>query len=466
LTRLLIILVFIAVSQFSHSQESQGISNSNYVPTSSVLLNPASIADTRTWIDINLAGVSMFALNNHEVIPNENIFGGPYTNVEDLDYLGPKFAYLDLAIEGPAFTYVKGINTYGVGIRNRTQVDMRGIPDHLAHYLHARFVNSELNAQFDTLQLNVRKMDLNVMQWTEVNFSLGHILYTNGKNQANAGITMKTMWAANHFGLKVDNTIYDVDNPADLEISNFKGEYGVGPSSRGFNGLGWDIGFTYKKLFRSVRTHKPHTLRNRCKILHYRYKFGASLLDLGTVKFRNKGVRGSLNDVNGELPAVNTVDPQDFGEIIPILDGVFDSDLSKVFKENGYKAGLPTALSLQFEYFFKHNIFAAVNLNQAFGKSAGFGTRRISSLSFIPRYERERFEVALPLTLVNYNEPQFGLALRAKYIVIGMEKLESFFTKKDLYGFDFYFNIKLPIYRIKSCRDGNGRVAAIPCWKG
>jgi len=373
---------------------------------------------------------------------------------------------MDLAIEGPGFTYVKGINTYGVSLRNRTQVDLRGLPDHLAHYFHDRFVNSELNAMFDTVALSVNKMDINVLNWNELNFSLGHILYTNGKNQMNAGITLKTMWAANHFGLKVDVTGYDVDNPSDLEIMNFKGEYGVGPSTRGYNGMGFDIGFTYKKLFRATREHKPHTLRNRCKIAHYRYKFGAALIDMGSLKFKNKAVRASLNDVNGELEAVNTVDPADFNEIIPIMDQVFDSDLSKVFKEFKYKAGLPTALTLQFEYFFKHNIFAAVNLNQAFGNGANFGTKRISSASFIPRYERERFEFALPITIVNYQEPQIGFAVRAKYVVLGMEKLESFFSKKDLYGFDFYFNIKLPIYRINSCRTGNGRVAAIPCWTG
>jgi hypothetical protein len=461
----IITFVFLFSIAFCYSQESQGISNSNYVPTTSVWLNPASIADTRTWIDINIAGLSFFALNNHEVIRKSNFVSGNYQNEEDLEYKGLKYASMDLAIEGPGITYAKGINTYGVAFRNRTQLDFRGIPDHLSHYLHDRFVNSELNEFYEDQLLTIRDMDLNVLQWSEVNFSLGHILMTNNKNQMNAGVTLKTIWAANHFGLKVDYTEYDIDNPSELEITNFKGEYGVGPSSRGYNGLGFDFGFTYKKLFRSTRLHKPHTLRNRCKIAHYRYKVGLSLLDVGSAKFKNKAVRASLNDVSGDLSEVNSVAPGDFGEITPILDGVFDNDLSKVFKEDKYNVGLPTALAFQFDYFFKHNIFLAFNLNQAFGKSAGFGTKRLSSLSLIPRYEKERFEFSFPVTLVNYQEPQIGFAIRAKYVIIGMEKIESLFLNKDVYGFDFYFNLKLPIYRLKSCRSGNRRVAAIPCWK-
>lgn len=464
LMRLSLFLFFIGLVFFDViAQENQGISNSNYSPSSSVLLNPASIADSRTWKELNVAGVSFFALNDHEMLPGDQLsFTNFPENQEDLEYLGPKFAKMDLAIEGPAFFMVDGINTYGVSIRHKVQLDMDGMPDHLAHFVHNRFNHFP---QYNILY-NISNMKFDLARWTEVNFSLGHILYTHAKTQMNAGVTLKTLWGANHLGFKIDYMDYIVHNPFDLEMFNFKGEYAVGPSQGGYNGMAFDLGFTYKKLRRNARQHIPHTPRNRCAVLHYQYKLGFALLDLGSARFRNQSVHSSLSEVYADWPDFSLFDPQSFAEIAPELSEVFDDDLSRVYKEQKHKVGLPTAFVTQFDYHISKNFYGTFNWIHGFNRSMGFGLTRSSSLSFMPRYETERFEFSIPFTLSDYQYPQFGLALRAKYIVFGMEKLESFFNNKNMYGFDFYFNIKVPIYRIKTCRTGNGRFAAVPCWNG
>jgi hypothetical protein len=49
------------------------------------------------------------------------------------------------------------------------------------------------------------------------------------------------------------------------------------------------------------------------------------------------------------------------------------------------------------------------------------------------------WEVNLPLSLVDFRDPQIGLAFRIYSLTIGTEKLGTFFNLTDVRGLDLYF---------------------------
>ena len=53
------------------AQESLGFNLSNYSPANAVQLNPALIADSKTMVDIHLAGGSFFGYNDHTYFPGK-----------------------------------------------------------------------------------------------------------------------------------------------------------------------------------------------------------------------------------------------------------------------------------------------------------------------------------------------------------------------------------------------------------
>src|ERR1700712_3505373 len=99
------------------AQERLGITNSNYSSTNSIFLNPSSSVDSRTYMQLNLAGLNVYEMNNLVYLPAFSIWGvkktgevpDPKTNSLNLK----KFLSLVASAEGPAFIISK--RNYGLG---------------------------------------------------------------------------------------------------------------------------------------------------------------------------------------------------------------------------------------------------------------------------------------------------------------------------------------------------------------
>ncbi len=66
---ILYLLVFLLMSKIGSSQEMLGVTLGNYSGVSSIMVNPAMIANTKYYLDINLVSADVFFRNNFAYIP-------------------------------------------------------------------------------------------------------------------------------------------------------------------------------------------------------------------------------------------------------------------------------------------------------------------------------------------------------------------------------------------------------------
>ena len=80
----------------------------------------------------------------------------------------------------------------------------------------------------------------------------------------------------------------------------------------------------------------------------------------------------------------------------------------------------------------------------------------MNQLALMPRYERKRFEVAVPISFYEQFKPRVGLGIRWGALTIGSDMLGPLFGLTDSYGADFY--VGLSIKSKGKCGGSNGRV--------
>src|SRR3989344_969241 len=79
------ILLLCCVPQILFAQEQYGAAFSNYTPTNSVFLNPSSMLDAKTWLDIHIVGAGTYANNNFVSLNGTNWVRVIRTEGEGLD---------------------------------------------------------------------------------------------------------------------------------------------------------------------------------------------------------------------------------------------------------------------------------------------------------------------------------------------------------------------------------------------
>jgi hypothetical protein len=174
------------------------------------------------------------------------------------------------------------------------------------------------------------------------------------------------------------------------------------------------------------------------KIRKYNYRLGASLIDLGTIYFFNQA---ELLNVNTTADRVwNGIDTVKFGSFRE-LDTTLVTNVGGSIREKNFFVWLPLALSVQFDYQIRPNLFA----NASIVNRIHFTSNQIArgnQFNTSVRYERRRYEAALNFTLFEYKQPSLGLGLRYRFFVIGTDRLLQTLGLSDVKAFDFFFGIK------------------------
>ena len=153
------------------------------------------------------------------------------------------------------------------------------------------------------------------------------------------------------------------------------------------------------------------------------------------------------------------------------VDSLLSASLSTYQSAQGFKLGLPTALAVQYDQRVIDHVYVAADVvqNLAFGDELRL--RRPNSFALVPRYERKRYEAAVPLVIHEYDlrRPSLGLMLRLNNVVLGSDNLLSLVSRGGLFGTDVYFRIKWTIFRSPACKGGkkrehrSGAREAMPC---
>lgn len=426
-----------------------GITHDNINVTDGIRLNPALAVDPLPWMDIRAGGFYVFGASNAAYLAKEDF--SPLTgkfpsqlsqdlSINDVD------GQIEFTIAGPALNVSLGKFSIGVNSSLRNYAIGRNIPKEFARGLIYGLQIPEYYG--DTLTgSNYRAKGISFL---EFGVNGGMILYQKGNKLLSTGINAKYLLGLGGINFLVNDFTYSMSDSTNADVLNYSGKYGG--ADLGFHpgtGFALDIGFTYEKKVAPCRYYRPHSTKSNCKYLDYVYRIGFSVLDIGSIRFKGSSYREAEN-ATAPWPNYGDTRTGDIGEIIEEMDKVFLNGVTE--SDTKFKGRLPLSFSLQFDYNFGKGIYVNSTLLYGVALKNSFGGERISMLAITPRFEGKRFGVSAPLSINSLWKPGLGLAVRFWYLTIGTDNIAPYVLNMDVYRFDIYAHLKIPIFINKNCK--------------
>lgn len=421
------------------AQQKPGIYNSNYSSTNSLLLNPSSTVDSRTYIQVNLVGVSAYMMNNIMYFPNFSLWNAISYGIEDpvpTTLKLKKFLFANASVDGPSFVISK--NNFGAGFftRARSVAELKRVP----YQLTDLFLDLSSDSSSNVTEINLRKMRLSNMTWVEYGGNFGWMIRKRKDILIAAGGSLKYITGinvayANIIRLQGQLNDASVTGALDARVRYNQPGWATG------RGMGVDLGFTYKKMLSPIDNYYSNSPRSNCKYVDYKYKIGVSLNDLGAVRFKKNPtqiyVKGS-----GEF----------FPDSSASYEDQFSANFNSYTNSNPIWATLPTALSGQFDYNFENGVYLCATVIKNVVPSRVTGVQAQDMLSVVPRFESKNVEVSLPLTFRKFVYPQLGLAFRVRSCVFGVDNIFPYLFPKNTYGMGMYVSLGFSIFKNPACK--------------
>jgi hypothetical protein len=444
-----ILLLLIPGMQMS-AQDELGIAGSTRAPVNTVYFNPASIADSRTFIDVELSGVNAFAFNNLAYVGKEDFSLTDYGGIGNVQYNHNKKKYtakVNATYRGPSFTANWKEHAFGVHTGVQVMADIRKLPNATSYLITDGLDYRPQIGQTQT----VEKMRLGLLAYGYVGISYATIAYRWDNAILLGGITVNRLLSPGAFGGRLDDWTYTLQDSSKLVTQSLNGEMAFNSFGNGLiSGKGWgvDIGATYKKRTKGSFGYTPW---NPCTDGKYEYKASIALLDFGSVKFKAPYYRytfdntagGNFNGGGGthwdEPASADTTIANGFG-------ATANTSGSKL------KMKLPTALSAQLDYHVHRKLYAMGALTLAFPWKNKLGIQRATYLAVVPRWESANYEISLPITLYEFKKPMVGLAFRVRSVIIGSDYLNAFLFNGNLYGANIYVHVKMALFKHPKCK--------------
>jgi len=492
-------LIFIGFFIFLHggarSQDYFSYGGGNFSGLNQVIANPAAAADNRLKLDVILVGID-FNFNNswfnvkREALKNSGtltkpVFPASWSNETPnvADNIFKNFTIIDdpkkrsILLENrmllPSVMFqIDSKNSVAFTWSVRQIANIEGITPEFANLFEKEMDLSVTQNNRIHLQ-NFRAFQ---MSWVEYGFTYARVLKDKNKHFLKAGATPKLLRGLESayllvrdldflFSTKDTNSYFNADfsyahsegfNPSeksDHPVSDF---YRNGTKLR----MGLDLGVIYEwrphfKNYKYKEDGKHFTWRK--DLNKYKLKFGASLVDIGRIKFK-KG------ETNYDLSV--RINRQNFEKFYAVSDyEMFDSivkaDYSSENQTSQFSVFLPTALNTQVDYSI--NEFFYLNLSSHFTdfhRSSSYKVQNYSAVCFAPRVEHYWFDISIPFTYnmlsVQRNKKiMTGLNLRLGPLCLGTNNLGPIF-KGDISAFNFYVILKVSIpYKSIKDRDGD-----------
>ncbi|HLZ88277.1 MAG TPA: DUF5723 family protein, partial [Puia sp.] len=187
---------------YVEAQYDMGITGSNYSGVRSMLVNPAAGADPRYQLDVNVLSASVLFNNTFLYVPKGAVPAFGFGSIIKGIIHTNKFAtYYDPArpgklynvtlsgeILGPSFQLaLPNRQSIGLTIANRLSANVRDIPGATAENAYAYLRSPGL---WDTTFTD-GSTRVNGMDWMEYGVHYAAVLFDDGTDQWNAGITLK-----------------------------------------------------------------------------------------------------------------------------------------------------------------------------------------------------------------------------------------------------------------------------------
>jgi hypothetical protein len=464
---LALIFVIIAFNLSLRAQESLGIVNSNYAGVHGIGLNPSSMVGSKLYMDYNLLTLNLSFDNNYFHLLRDDWYNLLFHNITPIYYTEEgevrnfrvyrndkdKEGYAGIRILGPSGMIVAGKHAFGLTTAFRLNTSFANLPPEMATFIYEAIDYEKLH---NFRYVHDKPIRAGAMNWLELGFSYAYNFHRYAWKSWSAGITIKPLFGMNstHANLyTLDYTVYNdttaqvfdvtFDYAYSLPMDYSTNDFPDGPLFKGF-GIGVDLGVTY------MYTKKGHTnmaFGSLCEQPYeeYNYRIGISLLDVGFIRFKKKAFyRKFVNTATYWYEPYDTLPGNSVNEINEKIDFYFLDNAEDLIEEESYTMNLPPALSLQFDYPLKRYLFFNITGIYGFNLGKGF-LKRPSILAFTPRYETNRMEVSVPISVYEWfwRSPRVGFYFRYGNFFFGFDKLNTALGLNDFTGIDFYIGLKL-----------------------
>ena len=450
----LLIAGFLLFPLLLNAQFQLGWRTDTYAGINSALVNPAAPGRTPYSWDLNLGEVSTFLANNYGYLRETSITQLLRNRDKDLDVFFARDLPSDLnpsddvlvydyfennsyygqqlnSILGPSFSVRVAPQTrIGVFTRWQTLFSGKGLDEDLGFYQWDAIPSQQV--------FTLDKFRGAAASWTEVGLNISQSIFTNN-GELILGLSARRLWGqrAGYLISEEDFSLSKLPNTIGLEGTDFSLEAGFTSNAAHDDdftdspGRGWaaDIGLIYRIDLGDD---------------FYRWEFGAAVLDIGSLLFKES----ELHRFNSDQLATTLTDSynnldteQGFSQAAAQLsEDVFgDNSISRVSDE--FNLRLPTTISLQATYAFTE--WAKVEANVLAGIAPGGASlTRNTTLALTPRIDRHWWGIGMPVSLYAMNDLRIGLAARLGPLFIGTDQLGAFTNSKQLSGGDFYVGVK------------------------
>ncbi len=445
------------------AQDMLGVTLGNYSGVTSLMVNPAMIANTRYYLDINLVSADFFFKNNFAYIPGSDItiykiirdpnsiptYEPRGLNFKYYDNKDLKFTTISSKIMGPSAMFQYGKHAFALSTSFQVFSNANRIPYEMPLLGYYEMDYPELYG------VNFKDYDISqtAAAWMDLGLSYAYTLYEYMDQKITIGLTLKYIWSYSGFYVEANNIDYMVVNDSTMNIHNMNASVAFAlpldynepdqmmndPFFKG-HGFGADLGVVYVKK-KSVDIERWNDLCEQ-QFDNYVFRIGASILDFGSITYKNNAQLHSYDDVSVYWQNFDTINYSNLNQLMSDLSMVFyNGDPNASYRADHFTLGLPTAVSVQ----------ADVNVYKDFYASGYWihplqfnlhAMRRAALVAVVPRYETKNLEFSLPVSLFEYKYPRVGLSARFWFVTIGTDRLGTWLGLANLDGMDFYASIK------------------------
>lgn len=453
----LICLVFAAKLD---AQNFAPVATGNYSGIHGAKLNPALPAHMKYTWHVNLVG-GWVNFNNNYVSSRlpfsgyrfiNNKFPAQYTNTDGSlrfdtnwirEHLNGKSKHFagGAMIYGPSFT-IK-IKKFSIGaVSEFTALGrLAGLDEKLAHAAFKGFDTARGAASLFNLSPNgtntIHRTAMQYSSYLAIGINAAYSIPIKWNRTVIVGITPKKIWGYGGTYFHSDKITATTVNGDSVRLD--KTNITFMDFTHSGKGSGVDLGGVY--IFKRPEFKQPgeygknHTL--------YQYKFGFSLMDIGRVKYKDAEVTTIANNnpigYNVEREKAKyqnqSVSVNSINTVIRDLPN-YSQTVEDV------KIGLPTRLVLFTDYMVKPRWFVNAQLVQSLRSRYKKNMRVQSYLAIAPRYERDWFEVSVPMSLMyDYRAFRMGAAFRVGPLYFGSNSLLSVFSTRRTRDYDFFIGL-------------------------
>lgn len=470
---LMLIVICSIFCKSSIAQDFLGISTGNYAGVTGLMLQPASIVDSRYKFDVNLFSTGINFSNNYLLVNRDALLKFNKDNYGDYNTFKEKYltqaslgsnekAYFNVTnrTQMPlSFMATTGKKSaIALNIQSRSMIQGRDIPQGLASLAYNGFTPGANATGVDASGFNILALN-----WIEVGFTYGRVLYSNEKNFLKVAFTGKYLGGVSSlylgsndlrmginrdstFNFNTSNTQYSHNKNADFN-NIFDRNFSPDASSFGFDaGLVYEYRGNIDKFKYISRNDEKSYEKERRDVNKYMFKLGISLLDAGKFNFNKPA---SVSSFSGNINNWD-IRNQRFSKIADFDTALAHRTTALPNDPKSYSVYLPTAMSIQLDIRFIRGFYLNfMSYNSVKLNSDNYHFNNYDYYTITPRWESRNFGIYIPYTFGNhqqldaYKDNLLGATVRIGPLFIGSSNLGTMAFNKNLKAADVHVGLKI-----------------------